>query len=1095
MTEEIKEENGKKVKYLYKQKIVEKVVHRKPSSGQTQQKSARQPLQISKQKHNPGTQMGSERGATPSQRTHRVQRGSERNSSKEWAQRSGSSTLRKKPYVEGKQSTDTRLMNPPKSAQNIPEIGSKLNSTRTVKLSQGEINATSRVVRDSSLKRTEPNKPNQPAKPIQSSLKSARRENSLKQKEKKSVKITETVEQKAAKYSKKTVQQPMSIQKEAKSLENYKSTPLTSKKIQNLVFSYEQSMVTYSHSSTFGNSIPIFQVRAIQPRMALTKYLWECYETKCMHFIDHKFPPVKKRSFFNKHTNERLEVVCDFEWRRVAILLEEMRREEAKKLKLQQDQEEEKQKLLDKAIEEEKKKSYPQRMSAYNAAMRQRDRKSLKDERENKFINPNPSQVIQGGLKNCYLLSALSSISKRNCLITRIIGNNEKNDFGLFSVWLNINGVWDEYVVDDYIPVAEDPNNINENGEPKKSPVFSKFGKFGEDALWVILIEKAYAKAFGGYQRIDLGDPTCALRDLTGAPVTRIDFAYVHHLYREVESLQKQIDQKCAKYQLYQQRDEKKEELETKVKEIWSLLMKSIRNGYIICCYTMNEEQTAASNQEFNSKQKNYDTNLPDGRDETFNQRVSKNGIVYNHAYSILNACSVEKKVKGKYHHGCGFEESWKILKLRNPWGKVEWKGAWGHGSTMWDIVRKGEIRVTEQGDLEMKTFEQRPVTLEEDARIKEENQVSENDGVFWMETTDFIKNFAGFSVCKVETDYVYTNLEFEPQPMLRDRKSPIQKNWLNVDIKEAGNYTLTVHQTDKMFFYGSKLDYHYKSVRMTILDLKRGSEEVKLIDCKFEQTRNLDIELEDLKVGSYIVMLDIYKTSHLEEDVKFVFSTYGPKKTELKFFVIPMTREQETGLALNPYYCTPTKISEKIFWMEFIRENLDGLFQHYHTFRLKQEDREVVEINYYEFTKLEEEEPNPYKYGRTKISEERKQMIQKQKKLMETYWKYGVEAIEKWTVEDIIYENTEQKEKEFIAQYSSNTVFDNKNADNEVTEEEVFDWANLTYENIEKMGDLREIMKYAKQRYDAGVKISEVVMIHLQNPIPFEDGSTRPHM
>ena len=133
-------------------------------------------------------------------------------------------------------------------------------------------------------------------------------------------------------------------------------------------------------------------------------------------------------------------------------------------------------------------------------------------------------------------------------MITRIIGNSEKNDFGLFSVWLNINGIWDEIVIDDYIPVEEDSETVDENGDPTYRPVFSKFGKFGEDALWVILIEKAYAKAFGGYQRIDIGDPTCALRDLTGAPSTRIDFAYVHYLYKEIDALQSMIDQKSAKY-------------------------------------------------------------------------------------------------------------------------------------------------------------------------------------------------------------------------------------------------------------------------------------------------------------------------------------------------------------------------------------------------------------------------------------------------------------------------------------------------------------------------------------------------------------------
>jgi hypothetical protein len=78
---------------------------------------------------------------------------------------------------------------------------------------------------------------------------------------------------------------------------------------------------------------------------------------------------------------------------------------------------------------------------------------------------------------------------------------------------------------------------------------------------------------------------------------------------------------------------------------------------------------------------------------------------------------------------------------------------------------------------------------------------------------------------------------------------------------------------------------------------------------------------------------------------------------------------------------------------------------------------------------------------------------------------------------------------------YSSNTAFENKNAENDVTEESEFDWASLTYENINQMGDLSEIMRYTKQRFDAGFKISEVVMIHLRDPVIAENGAIRPHM
>ena len=49
------------------------------------------------------------------------------------------------------------------------------------------------------------------------------------------------------------------------------------------------------------------------------------------------------------------------------------------------------------------------------------------------------------------------------------------------------------------------------------------FSKTDQNELWVILLEKAYAKAYGSYWEIIGGDPVHALRDLTGAPYDRIE--------------------------------------------------------------------------------------------------------------------------------------------------------------------------------------------------------------------------------------------------------------------------------------------------------------------------------------------------------------------------------------------------------------------------------------------------------------------------------------------------------------------------------------------------------------------------------------------
>ena len=72
------------------------------------------------------------------------------------------------------------------------------------------------------------------------------------------------------------------------------------------------------------------------------------------------------------------------------------------------------------------------------------------------------------------------------------------------------NGEWQEVVVDDYFPCFT-------NG----TPLFSR-GHGNE--LWVLLLEKAYAKVHGCYRNIVGGIPHEAMMDLTGCPTTSYSF-------------------------------------------------------------------------------------------------------------------------------------------------------------------------------------------------------------------------------------------------------------------------------------------------------------------------------------------------------------------------------------------------------------------------------------------------------------------------------------------------------------------------------------------------------------------------------------------
>ena len=54
-------------------------------------------------------------------------------------------------------------------------------------------------------------------------------------------------------------------------------------------------------------------------------------------------------------------------------------------------------------------------------------------------------------------------------------------------------------------------------------------------------------------------------------------------------------------------------------------------------------------------------------------------GLVQGHAYSVISCLEVDEPSVG----------SWKMLRVRNPWGKFEWQGDWSDNSEKWNIFPK----------------------------------------------------------------------------------------------------------------------------------------------------------------------------------------------------------------------------------------------------------------------------------------------------------------------------------------------------------------------------------------------------------------------
>ncbi|XP_069579812.1 calpain-9 [Brachyistius frenatus] len=99
----------------------------------------------------------------------------------------------------------------------------------------------------------------------------------------------------------------------------------------------------------------------------------------------------------------------------------------------------------------------------------------------------------------------------------------------------------------------------------------------------------------------------------------------------------------------------------------------------------------------------------------------TSSGLVKGHAYSITGL--EEVNFRG---------QTVRLIRVRNPWGQVEWNGPWSDNSREWSYVDKAD-----------KT------------RIL---QKSTEDGEFWMEFEDFKRNYDKVEICNLTPDSLTDN-------------------------------------------------------------------------------------------------------------------------------------------------------------------------------------------------------------------------------------------------------------------------------------------------------------------------------------------------
>jgi hypothetical protein len=239
------------------------------------------------------------------------------------------------------------------------------------------------------------------------------------------------------------------------------------------------------------------------------------------------------------------------------------------------------------------------------------------------FSSIDPSDLHQGAIGDCWLISAMASIAEYPEAVQTLIDDNGGGNYTV-KLFHYSQGRFQNVDVNDQVPC--------QGGQP----MFVK--PTNQNEIWPCIIEKAFAKMGEGYANIDGGFPVWAFGVMKGVT----DLVMYH---------QPEAD---GDYQ----------------EVLADFSGDNVHDG-VNWNYgdTLSEDDMFQKMLDFNRKELLMAAGSNAGSDTD----ASDLGVVQGHAYSILNVVDSPGGTDAR------------LVQLRNPWGQKEWTGEWSDGSGEWD--------------------------------------------------------------------------------------------------------------------------------------------------------------------------------------------------------------------------------------------------------------------------------------------------------------------------------------------------------------------------------------------------------------------------